>query len=68
MVIASKQIYCLACREFMTVAVDINECPRCHARFRCVPVDYLIIKKKIRTSKKRRWSGVCGQTISVKRE
>ena len=48
MVIASKQIYCFVCREFMTVAVDINECPRCHSKFKCAPVDYVLVKKKVR--------------------
>jgi Zn finger protein HypA/HybF involved in hydrogenase expression len=48
--IKSKSVYCLVCKKFRTVPLLDTECPRCHAKFKCEPVDYLIIKKKIRTS------------------
>jgi len=42
-----KTIYCLICKEFQNVEVSINECPKCHCRFKCSPVDYLTKKVKI---------------------
>ena len=42
-----KTIYCLICKEFQIVEVSINECPKCHYRFKCSPVDIFTKKVKV---------------------
>ena len=44
--IQCKQIFCTNCKTFKVVRLEVNECPRCHLRFRCAPVDYIM--KKVR--------------------
>jgi hypothetical protein len=45
--VPSKQVYCLVCKKFKILPLQDTECPRCHSKFRCAPVDYIAVKKKV---------------------
>ena len=45
--VPSKQVYCLKCKQFRTVPLQDTLCPRCHTKFKCFAVDYLVVKKKV---------------------
>ena len=45
--VPSKQVYCLKCKEFRIVPLLDTQCSRCHAKFKCAPVDFLTVKKKV---------------------
>jgi hypothetical protein len=49
-----KEIYCLVCKRFKVVALDITERPKCHSRFKYAPINFAVKKVKTRDIK-----GVC---------
>ena len=50
--VPSKQVYCLKCKEFRTVPLQDTQCPKCHAGFKCAPVDIFTKRVKVTVEKK----------------